>query len=70
TINELARIVMDVAGKRLEIEHKPGPTGVRGRNSNNHLIKERLGWAPSQPLQTGLEHSYAWIERQVLRNAA
>jgi nucleoside-diphosphate-sugar epimerase len=70
TINELARVVMDISGKRLEVEHKPGPTGVRGRNSNNHLIKERLGWAPSQPLRTGLEHTYAWIESQVLRNAA
>lgn len=70
TINELARVVMDISGKRLEVEHKPGPTGVRGRNSNNRLIKERLGWAPTQPLRTGLEHTYSWIERQVLRNAA
>jgi GDP-D-mannose 3',5'-epimerase len=70
TINELARVTMDIAGKKLEIDHKPGPTGVRGRNSDNRLIKERLAWAPSQPLRTGLEHTYAWIERQVLRNAA
>ncbi len=69
TINELARVVMDIAGKKLAVDHKPGPTGVRGRNSDNHLIKERLGWAPSGPLRTGLEHTYAWIERQVLRNA-
>jgi GDP-D-mannose 3',5'-epimerase len=70
TINELARVAMDIAGKKLEIDHKPGPTGVRGRNSDNHLIKERLAWAPSQPLRTGLEHTYAWIERQILRNSA
>lgn len=70
TINELARVAMDIAGKKLEIEHKLGPTGVRGRNSDNRLIKERLAWAPSQPLRTGLEHTYAWIERQILRNAA
>jgi GDP-D-mannose 3', 5'-epimerase len=70
TINELARVTMDIAGKKLEIDHKPGPTGVRGRNSDNRLIKERLAWAPSQPLRTGLEHTYAWIERHVLRNTA
>ncbi len=70
TINELARVVMDISGKQLDVEHKPGPTGVRGRNSNNRLIKDRLGWAPAQPLRTGLEYTYAWIERQVLRNAA
>jgi GDP-D-mannose 3', 5'-epimerase len=68
TINELARVTMDIAGKKLEIDHKPGPTGVRGRNSDNRLIKDRLAWAPSQPLRTGLEHTYAWIERQILRN--
>ena len=70
TINELARVTMDIAGKKLEIDHKPGPTGVRGRNSDNRLIKDRLAWAPSQPLRTGLEHTYAWIERQIFRNSA
>jgi GDP-D-mannose 3',5'-epimerase len=70
TIDELARVIMDIAGKKLEIDHRPGPTGVRGRNSDNRLIRERLAWAPSQPLRTGLEHTYAWIERQVFRNAA
>jgi nucleoside-diphosphate-sugar epimerase len=70
TINGLAGIIADIAGKRIDIEHIPGPQGVRGRNSDNRLIKEKLGWAPSQPLRKGLERTYEWIERQVLRNAA
>jgi len=43
----------------------PGPLGVRGRNSDNRLIAERLGWAPTQPLRTGLERTYDWIVEQV-----
>jgi hypothetical protein len=42
---------------------------VRGRNSDNRLIKEKLGWAPSQPLRAGLELIYRWIECQVMRNS-
>jgi GDP-D-mannose 3',5'-epimerase len=67
TINQLASMVMDIAGKTLAIEHIPGPLGVRGRNSDNRLIKATLGWAPSQPLVAGLEKTYAWIEEQVRR---
>lgn len=70
TINQLVDLVADIAGKKIEKNHIPGPTGVRGRNSDNQLIGERLGWAPSQSLRTGLEHTYEWIERQVFRNAA
>jgi len=70
TINQLVEIVADIAGKKIIKNHIPGPLGVRGRNSDNRLIQERLGWAPSQPLRTGLERTYEWIERQVLRNAA
>jgi nucleoside-diphosphate-sugar epimerase len=70
TINQLVGIVADIAGKRIEINHIPGPLGVRGRNSDNRLIEERLGWRPSQPLVKGLERTYEWIERQVARNAA
>jgi len=65
TINELAEMVMDVAGKRLKVVHIPGPLGVRGRNSDNRLIRERLKWSPSKPLREGLEKTYAWIESQV-----
>lgn len=67
TINQLAEIVMDIAGVKLEIKHVEGPTGVRGRNSDNRLIKEKLGWAPSQPLREGLVKTYEWIENQVTK---
>ena len=70
TINQLAQSVADIAGKTISLNHIPGPLGVRGRNSDNRLIKEKLGWAPSQPLVKGLEKTYEWIERQVMRNAA
>jgi len=68
TINGLADMIMNVAGKRVKIRHIPGPQGVRGRNSDNRLIRERLGWAPEQPLSAGLERTYAWIETQVRSN--
>ncbi len=70
TINQLVDIVSDIAGKSLRKQHIPGPTGVRGRNSDNRLIEEKLGWRPSQTLRAGLERTYEWIEQQVLRNAA
>lgn len=69
-INQLVDIVSDIAGKSLRKQHIPGPTGVRGRNSDNRLIEEKLGWRPSQTLRAGLERTYEWIEQQVLRNAA
>ena len=64
TINQLARMTMKVAGKELAIRNIPGPVGVRGRNSDNALIRAKLGWAPSQPLVQGLSHSYKWIAQQ------
>jgi GDP-D-mannose 3',5'-epimerase len=67
SINQLAAMVMDIAGKKLDVEHIPGPLGVRGRNSDNRLIKSTLGWTPSQSLMAGLEKTYAWIEAQVAR---
>ena len=70
TIDGLLNMVADIAGKTIHINHIPGPTGVRGRNSDNRLIKQRLGWAPTQSLRSGLEKTYAWIEQQVLRRAA
>jgi len=68
TIDDLVDIVCDIAGKKLEKTHVPGPTGVRGRNSDNRLIKEKLNWQPTRPLREGLEKTYAWIERQVMSN--
>ncbi len=70
TINQLVDLVADIAGKRVEKNHIDGPLGVRGRNSDNRLIEEKLGWRPSQPLRAGLERTYEWIEQQVMRNAA
>lgn len=64
SIDQLAEMVMDVAGKRLKIKHIDGPLGVRGRNSDNHLIEERLGWRPTQALRVGLDKTYAWIQTQ------
>ena len=65
TINRLAEMVMGIAGKKLGVRHISGPLGVRGRNSDNHLIRAKLGWAPSRPLREGLEKTYAWISKQV-----
>jgi nucleoside-diphosphate-sugar epimerase len=65
TINQLAQMVMDIAGKRLDIVHIPGPLGVRGRNSDNRLIRQRMGWSPSKPLRDGLMTTYAWIDTRV-----
>ena len=65
SINQLAKIVMDIAGKNLSINHIPGPLGVRGRNSDNKLIAEKLNWAPSYSLKKGLEKTFSWVEEQV-----
>lgn len=65
TINGLAAMIMKLAGKRISIRNIPGPTGVRGRRSDNRLIAEKIGWAPSAPLQAGLAKTYPWILKQV-----
>lgn len=70
SINGLARLIMDIAGKNLGIRHIPGPLGVRGRNSDNQLIRERLGWAPDRPLREGLEKTYDWVAAQVAASRA
>ena len=68
SINQLAVLAMDIAGKKQSIKHIPGPLGVRGRNSDNHLIKEKLGWEPHWPLRKGMEITYSWIAGQVEKN--
>lgn len=65
TVNQLAELVMEIAAKPLRIKHIPGPVGVRGRNSDNTLIRAKLGWAPSRPLREGLQVTYEWILSQV-----
>jgi nucleoside-diphosphate-sugar epimerase len=66
SMNDLARLVMQIAGVELDIHHIDGPQGVRGRNSDNTLIRQVLGWEPTTPLEVGLRETYAWIESQVL----
>ena len=65
TIDHLAEMVMEIAGKRLRIRHIDGPLGVRGRNSDNRLIRRELGWAPSARLRQGLEVTYSWVAGQI-----
>ncbi|MDP1844016.1 MAG: NAD-dependent epimerase/dehydratase family protein [Sediminibacterium sp.] len=66
SLNQLAQMVMQIANKKLSINNiDVAHTGVRGRNSDNHLIREQLNWAPSKPLTEGLRKTYAWIESQV-----
>ncbi|MBN8718040.1 MAG: NAD-dependent epimerase/dehydratase family protein [Sediminibacterium magnilacihabitans] len=64
-INDFAKMVIAISGKKLSIKNIPGPTGVRGRNSDNTLIKEKLSWAPTQPLKSGVEKTYIWITEQL-----
>ncbi len=70
TINQLAEMVMDIAGKKLNIKHIPGPLGVRGRNSDNKLIQEKLNWSPSSKLEDGLRETYKWINERVKERIA
>jgi len=65
TIDQMVAMVMEVAGKAIRVKHVEGPTGVRGRNSDNRLIRLKLGWAPDKPLKAGIAKTYAWIEAQV-----
>ena len=64
SINDLAKMIIEISGKDVAIKNVPGPEGVRGRNSDNHLILKTLGWAPTQPLRIGLSKTYGWIEEQ------
>lgn len=65
TMNQLALMIMDVAEKKLSIRNVAGPLGVRGRVSDNRLIRARLGWAPDAHLTGGLQRTYRWISDQV-----
>ncbi|MGB0902216.1 NAD-dependent epimerase/dehydratase family protein [Halocynthiibacter sp.] len=69
SINDLARMVMDLSGKSLTINHIDGPQGVRGRKSDNHLIRDRLGWAPQQSLRSGMQITLDWISAEVERRS-
>lgn len=69
TINALANQVMSIADKSLEKIYVEGPLGVRGRNSDNSLIEEKLNWKPHLPLTIGLKSTYEWIAWQVKTNS-
>ncbi len=65
SINNLLAIVAQIAGKKLQRKNIPGPLGVRGRNSDNKLIFEKLDWKPTQKLEVGIRSTYEWIQAQV-----
>ena len=65
TINDLVAMACNVENKQLKINHISGPTGVRGRNSDNTLIKQQLNWAPNYPLNKGIAQTYQWIKEQI-----
>ena len=65
TINQLVDYACEIENKELIKNHIDGPLGVAGRNSDNKLIKSKLGWAPDYPLKGGLEKTYNWIKNQI-----
>jgi len=65
SIDEMTKMIIKISNKKLSIKHIPGPVGVRGRNSDNKLIREKLDWEPKQSLKIGMEKTYKWIEKQV-----
>mmetsp|Transcript_6348 Transcript_6348/g.8572 ORF Transcript_6348/g.8572 Transcript_6348/m.8572 type:complete len:371 (-) Transcript_6348:216-1328(-) len=62
---QFANIAMSFEEKKLPIKHMEGPMGVRGRNSNNKLILEKLGWEPTMKIEDGLKKTYFWIKGEV-----
>jgi GDP-D-mannose 3',5'-epimerase len=68
SINDLVQIACSVENKSLNIIHIDGPTGVRGRNSNNDLIRHKLGWDYAAPLKDGIQKTYDWISLQINSN--
>ena len=67
TINQLADIAAAAAGKTIIKKHIDGPLGVRGRNSNNDLIREKLNWDYSMSLEEGISRTYDWINSQITK---
>ena len=65
SINDLAKMVIDFSNKKISIKNIPGPEGVRGRNSDNQLIFQKLNWKPNYPLINGMRNTYSWINKQV-----
>jgi GDP-D-mannose 3',5'-epimerase len=71
TINQLVDAIEHIAGVKLERHYRPdAAVGVRGRSSDNTLIRQKLGWAPSIPLEEGIEKTYRWIYDQLSKRAS
>lgn len=68
SINDLAKMVIDISGKSIEIKNIDGPVGVRGRNSNNDLIRDVLNWSPKYTLRQGMKKLYNWVNQQINAN--
>ena len=68
SINNLALLIAQIAGKTIVINNIPGPMGVMGRNSHNKLIRETIGWAPADNLEYGIEKTYNWINEQLTKS--
>ncbi|CAH0995634.1 dTDP-4-oxo-6-deoxy-D-allose reductase [Emticicia aquatica] len=67
SINDFAKMIAEISGKNITIKNIPGPEGVRGRNSDNALIQEKLNWAPSHSLKEGITKTYQWIAEQAAK---
>jgi nucleoside-diphosphate-sugar epimerase len=65
SVNDLAQMIIDISGKDLKIKNVSGVQGVRGRNSDNTLIKQKLNWSPKMPLNLGIKLLYEWVDTQV-----
>lgn len=62
SINDFTKMIIKISGKNINIKNIDGPLGVRGRNSDNKLIKELLEWEPTEKLETGIKKLYKWLE--------
>ncbi|MDP1815401.1 MAG: NAD-dependent epimerase/dehydratase family protein [Leadbetterella sp.] len=67
SINDFAKLIAEISGKKIIINNIPGPEGVRGRNSDNALLQNKLGWSPSKSLREGITKTYHWIAEQAKR---
>ena len=65
SINNLAKLIIEISGKDVSIKNIPGPEGVRGRNSDNKIIEKELNWKPTYSLEEGVKKTYDWISNQV-----
>lgn len=65
SINNLAHMIREISGKNITVQNIPGPEGVRGRNSDNTLIRNKLDWAPEIPLHQGITKTYSWIDNEL-----